>query len=58
MALFGGGNPISVAANFRLVFDTRSYTRTASAYDAAMSKLVSKGSAKVAQNNKELAAEH
>ena len=39
MAFMGGGNPISVAANFRLVFDTRSATRTATQYDAAMSRL-------------------
>ena len=39
----GGGNPISVAANFRLAFDTRSATRTATKYDAAMSAMVAKG---------------
>ena len=43
MAFMGGGNPISVAANFRLAFDTRSATRTATKYDAAMSKMVSQG---------------
>ena len=43
MAFMGGGNPISVAANFRLAFDTRSATRTATKYDAAMSNMVSKG---------------
>lgn len=39
----GGGNPISVAANFRLAFDTRSATRTATKYDAAMSNMVTNG---------------
>jgi TP901 family phage tail tape measure protein len=39
----GGGNPISVAANFRLAFDTRSATRTATKYDAAMSNMVANG---------------
>jgi len=43
MAFMGGGNPISVAANFRLGFDTRSATRTATKYDAAMSAMVAKG---------------
>ena len=36
----GGGNPISVAANFRLVFDTRSAARTATRYDAALAQRV------------------
>lgn len=58
MPLFGGGNPISVAANFRLVFDTRSYARTASAYDSAMSDLMSKGHSKMHQSNEMLAKEH
>ena len=43
MAFMGGGNPISVAANFRLAFDTRSATRTATKYDAAMSNMVANG---------------
>jgi len=54
----GGGNPISVAANFRLMFDTRSATRTATKYDAAMGQLASKGSQAMGQANADLQAEH
>ena len=58
MAFMGGGNPISVAANFRLVFDTRSATRTATKYDAAMSQMASKGQQSIAKSNSALEREH
>ena len=48
MAFMGGGNPVSVAAQFRLMFDTRSATRTATKYDAAMSGMVRKGAKNLA----------
>ena len=58
MAFMGGGNPISVAANFRLVFDTRSATRTATKYDAAMSQLANRGHQSMAKSNSALQKEH
>jgi TP901 family phage tail tape measure protein len=58
MPLMGGGNPISVAANFRLVFDTRSATRTATQYDAAMSNLAAKGAQNTSKANEQLKREH
>ena len=54
----GGGNPISVAANFRLVFDTRSAARTATKYDAAMSNIVAKGATRMAQADEEAKKRH
>ena len=54
----GGGNPISVAANFRLVFDTRSATRTATRYDAAMAQMANSGHKAMAQSNSKLEQEH
>ena len=58
MAFMGGGNPISVAANFRLVFDTRSATRTATQYDAAMSNMAAKGTQSTIQANDKLQRAH
>jgi len=54
----GGGNPISVAANFRLVFDTRSATRTATKYDAAMAQMANSGHQAMAKSNSALEKEH
>ena len=58
MAFMGGGNPISVAANFRLVFDTRSATRTATKYDAAMAQMANAGHKSMARANSALEKEH
>ena len=54
----GGGNPISVAANFRLVFDTRSAARTATKYDAALASMANKGSQAMQGANVKLQQEH
>jgi len=58
MAFMGGGNPISVAANFRLVFDTRSATRTATKYDAAMAMMANKGHQAMVASNSKLEKDH
>ena len=54
----GGGNPISVAANFRLVFDTRSAARTATKYDAALASMANKGNQAMQGANVKLQQEH
>ena len=58
MAFMGGGNPISVAANFRLVFDTRSAARTATRYDAALAQMANKGQQSMQTANVKLQREH
>jgi len=58
MAFMGGGNPISVAANFRLVFDTRSAARTATKYDAALASMANKGNQAMQGANVKLQQEH